>query len=121
AVPIVDVAANAVLFDAIPLLDLALELIALAGDLVEIVVGEFAPLLLDLALELFPVSFDAVPIHHRSPCFEAKARCMGGGLRAGQSPTSPEKVIVKKMPVGLKGSAVRAGLRELGDQSARLS
>src|SRR5439155_8324572 len=36
---------------------------AFALDDVDVIVGEFAPLLLYLALELFPVAFDAIPIH----------------------------------------------------------
>jgi hypothetical protein len=63
--PVIDVAFNTILFDAIPLLDLAFQLVALAGDLVKIIVSEFTPLLLDLALRLLPVSFDPIPIHGR--------------------------------------------------------
>src|SRR3954469_1506902 len=63
AVPVVDVLANLVLGDAVPLLDLALKLVALAAHDIEIVVGQLAPLLLDLAFDLLPVSFDAIPIH----------------------------------------------------------
>jgi hypothetical protein len=61
AIPVVDVAAGAILLDAVAFLDLAFELVALAGDAVEVIVGELAPLFLDLALDLLPVSFDAVP------------------------------------------------------------
>lgn len=48
AVPILDIAR-----DAVALLNFALQLIAL---LIKIIVGEFASLLLDLAFHLFPVS-----------------------------------------------------------------
>src|SRR5260221_3627945 len=41
-------------------LQLAQELLALAGDHVQIVIGELAPLLTDLAGELLPVALDAV-------------------------------------------------------------
>jgi hypothetical protein len=44
-------------------LDHALELIALTGNPVQIVVSEIAPLFLDLSLELLPISFDAIPLH----------------------------------------------------------
>src|SRR5690606_33570070 len=44
-------------------LDASEQLVALAGDDIELVVGEFAPLLLDLAFQLLPVSFDNVPVH----------------------------------------------------------
>src|SRR5262245_44960488 len=52
-----------VLREAILLLHLADELVALAVNDVELIVGQLAPLLLDLALELLPVAFDAIPIH----------------------------------------------------------
>ena len=45
-----------VLCDAIALLKAAGELLPLAFDHVEIVIGELAPLLLNLAFELFPVA-----------------------------------------------------------------
>lgn len=63
AVPVVQIAARSIFLDAIALLDLALELVAIACDLIKIIVSEFAPLLFDLALYLFPVSFNAIPIH----------------------------------------------------------
>src|SRR6185436_20938770 len=52
-----------VLGDAVRLLDLPGEHVALAGDDVEAAVGELAPLLLGRALELLPVAFDAIPVH----------------------------------------------------------
>src|ERR1700675_4535809 len=61
--PVVDVLAHHVFCQAIALLDLAFELVALAVDCGQIVVGELTPLLLDLAFGLLPVSFDAVPVH----------------------------------------------------------
>src|SRR5580704_6156322 len=61
--PVVDVLAHHVFGQAIALLDPAFELVALAVDLREIVVGELTPLLLDLAFGLLPVSFNAVPVH----------------------------------------------------------
>src|SRR5262245_13043775 len=62
-VPVVNVLAHLVLGEAVALLDFAFQLLAPAGDDVEIVVGELAPLLLDLALDLLPVPFHAVPVH----------------------------------------------------------
>ena len=50
-------------WSSVALLDHALELIALTGNPVQIVVSEIAPLFLDLSLELLPISFDAIPIH----------------------------------------------------------
>ena len=58
-----DLLLGLVLGDPVLLLDLADELVALAGDDVDVVVGELAPLLLHLARELLPVAFDAVPVH----------------------------------------------------------
>ena len=51
-----------ILGDAIGFLDPAGEVVTLARNHVELVVGELAPLLLDVALELFPVAFDAIPV-----------------------------------------------------------
>src|SRR5258708_7751597 len=65
--PVIDIPVNLILGKTVALLQLAFELLASAFDHVEIVIGEFAPLLLGLALELFPVAFDPVPIHFPSP------------------------------------------------------
>lgn len=61
--PGVNVLSDLVLCDTVALLDHALELIALTGNPVQIVVSEIALLFLDLSLELLPISFDAIPIH----------------------------------------------------------
>ena len=88
AVPVVDVLADLVLGDAVALLDLAFELVALAGDDVEVVVGQLAPLLLDLALDLLPVSFNAIPIHSLNPPFcwvvHDQRLCAGDGSATHQ-------------------------------------
>src|SRR5690606_25292546 len=65
--PVLDLTLGLVLGNAVTFLNLARELVALAGDDVEVVVGQLAPLLLDLALHLLPVTFDAVPIHGVAP------------------------------------------------------
>src|SRR5882724_4654816 len=54
AIPVVDILAH---------LDLAFELVALAANEIQIVVGQLAPLLFDLAFDLLPISFHAIPIH----------------------------------------------------------
>jgi len=54
--PVVDVLAHHVFCQAITLLELAFELVALAVDGGQIVVGELTPLFLDLAFGLLPVS-----------------------------------------------------------------
>src|SRR5688572_2732404 len=63
--PVLDLLLGFVLLHAVALLDLAHELVAMAGHLVEFVVGELAPLLLDLALHLLPVTLNRVPVHFR--------------------------------------------------------
>src|SRR6478609_10927757 len=65
--PIVNILSGLILGDAVPLLDLAFQLVTTSIDDVEVVVGEIAPFLFDLALHLFPVSFNAIPIHEIPP------------------------------------------------------
>lgn len=45
------------------LLNFALELIPVAGDLVELVIGQFTPALFHAANGLLPIAFDLVPVH----------------------------------------------------------
>ena len=59
-----------VLGDPVRLFDLSGQLIALAGDDIELVVRELAPLLLDAALDLLPVAFDSIPVHLKFPAGE---------------------------------------------------
>src|SRR6476660_8477034 len=59
----VDLLLGFVLRDPVRFLDLAGELVALARDRVDLIVGELAPLFLDLAGQLLPVPFDAIPVH----------------------------------------------------------
>src|SRR5437762_13601825 len=61
--PFVQLLLGLVLADAVRVLDLADQLVALAGDLVQVLVGKLAPLLLHFALRLLPVSCDAIPVH----------------------------------------------------------
>src|SRR5215207_5228599 len=61
--PVLDLPFGFVAADAVTFLDASEQLVALAGDDVEVVVGQLAPLLLGLALELFPVAFDGVFVH----------------------------------------------------------
>ena len=49
--------------NAVTLLNLAEQLVTLAGNHIEIVIGQLAPLLLDLALEFKPVTFYAILVH----------------------------------------------------------
>src|SRR5262249_36049203 len=66
--PVVNVLAHLILGVAVSRLDLAFELLATAVDLRDVVVGEFAPLLLDFTTELLPAAFDAIPIHVQTSC-----------------------------------------------------
>ena len=50
----------------VPFLQLARELVAFAGDVFEVVVGELAPFLLHSSLQLFPISFELIPVHKNS-------------------------------------------------------
>ena len=67
AVPVVNVLLDLILGEAVTLLNFSFELIAATVDGSEVIVGEFAPLLLDLACDLLPVSFNTIPIHWRPP------------------------------------------------------
>jgi hypothetical protein len=64
---VVDILSGLVLGDAVPLLDLAFQLVTTSIDDVEVVVGKIALFLFDLALHLFPVSFNSIPIHEIPP------------------------------------------------------
>src|SRR6185295_15473979 len=61
--PLLQLLLGLVLADAVRVLDLANQLVAITGDAVQVVVGELAPLLLHFALHLLPVAFDAIPVH----------------------------------------------------------
>src|SRR5262245_49121190 len=63
--PVVDLAAGLVLADAVVLLHVPDQLVALARDAIDVIVGQLAPLLLGLALELAPIAFNAVPVHQK--------------------------------------------------------
>ena len=65
--PGINVSFDLVFRDPVTLLNFPFELIALAGNLVQIVVCEVTPLLFDFTFGLLPVSFDSIPIHHKSP------------------------------------------------------
>jgi hypothetical protein len=58
--PAVDLALSFVAGYAVPLLDLAHELLGISFDLIEVIVGELAPLLASPAFELRPLAFGNV-------------------------------------------------------------
>src|SRR5262245_1646821 len=78
--PGVDLALGLVPRHAVALLKPAAELRAFTLDDVEIVVGEFAPLLPSLAFELFPIAFNSIPIHRVSPALFSRC-CASFGRR----------------------------------------
>src|SRR5437762_13476740 len=49
--------------DAVRLLDLSRELLALARARVELIAGELAPVPQGVALEMLPLAFNAIPFH----------------------------------------------------------
>src|SRR6185312_16838298 len=53
---------------AIPLLNLAGQVIRVAFRDVQVVVGQFAPARFQLAAQLLPLSLDLVLVHRASPC-----------------------------------------------------
>src|SRR5581483_299505 len=61
--PFIDILAYLVFGYAVAFLDFTFELIPIAVDLGEVVVGQLTPFFLHLAHGLFPVSFDSVPVH----------------------------------------------------------
>src|SRR4029079_4196412 len=63
AFEVLDLLLGLVLCDAVGLLQAAREPVALAGNVVDLVVRQLAPLLANSSLELPPATFDAVPIH----------------------------------------------------------
>ena len=64
--PFIDLAGDLFLGLAVGCLDLAFELFAMAGNDIELIVGDAAPLLASLAFELFPVAFDSISVHCHS-------------------------------------------------------
>jgi hypothetical protein len=52
---------------AVSLLDLAEQLVTLAGDDIDIIVRQLPPLFANLSLELYPIAFDRLLIHDLPP------------------------------------------------------
>src|SRR4051812_34809811 len=66
--PVVDIARRLVAGNAIAFLHFADELIFSSVELIDLVVGQLAPLFLDAAFELGPLAFENVVVHVRLPC-----------------------------------------------------
>src|SRR5580704_6419379 len=62
-IPVRDLALGFFLGDAVSLLDLAYEALMLAGDHIEIVIGQLAPLLTNRSLHLSPLAFNLLRVH----------------------------------------------------------
>src|SRR5512141_2086810 len=98
--------------DAVGLLYLPRQLIALAGNHVEVIVGKLAPLRFHLALELLPVAFNDIPVHSDLLWFgprPAKLPIEHPWLPAGLSPR-----------VGSVVTTVRTTFIESPDEDERL-
>ena len=67
AAPFVDLALGFLFRDAIALLDFSGENLLVAFHLLQVVIGEFAPLMLQLAFELLPVARYLISVHESSP------------------------------------------------------
>jgi hypothetical protein len=61
-VPIVHFLLRPVFCITVPFLKFSLQLVPLASDDIEVIIGQFSPLLLHLAFDLLPVSFDTIPV-----------------------------------------------------------
>src|SRR4029077_4945178 len=74
--PVIGAFLSLFLTEPVSLLQFADELIAAPSDVLEVVVGQIAPLLFDRALDLAPFSSDFIPVHgdppnELTPCFGA--------------------------------------------------
>jgi hypothetical protein len=65
----IDLALGLVALVAIALLDFPDQLVSLACQQIQVIVGELAPLLLRPPLELLPIPFNLIPIHVAPPFF----------------------------------------------------
>src|SRR2546427_8011111 len=81
--------------DAVRLLDLSRELLALARALVELIAGELATVPQGVALEMLPLAFNAIPFHlipfwQRSGCHVSSSLATiiahKGGAQRGSDP-----------------------------------
>ena len=61
-VPVVHFLLRPVFRITIPFLKFSLQLVLLASDDIEVIIGQFSPLLLHLALDLLPIPFDTIPV-----------------------------------------------------------
>src|SRR5690554_4842158 len=59
----IDLSVSLILPDAVALLNFTLELLALAIDGLQVIIGQLAPMLLNISTKLLPISLDTIPIH----------------------------------------------------------
>jgi hypothetical protein len=76
----VDLRIGRVFADAIEILNLVRQLIALAGNIVEVLIGERTPLVFYLRFEMLPIAFDNFPTH-----FNLLSGSFKAGFRDGLS------------------------------------
>src|SRR4029077_16701137 len=77
-VPVVDFPAGPIFRVSVSLQESAFELVLLACDDIEIIIGQLAPLLLDLCLHFLPVAFNPIPVHRGSPTVRVGSTRSGG-------------------------------------------
>jgi hypothetical protein len=65
--PVSDIPVHEIPGEAVALLDLAFELVALAGNFVEVLVCRMTPIIFDPAFRMRPVSFYDIPNPLRTP------------------------------------------------------
>ena len=66
--PIISPAHDFFLLVPVALLNASDNFVVIPFDLLEIVIGEFPPLLFDFSSELHPFSFELIRIHRNPPC-----------------------------------------------------
>src|SRR5215471_6356235 len=85
ALEVIEFSFGAVARVAVPFLDLADELFALSRDLVEVAVGQFAPLRLDFAFHLMPLTLERVSIHRVPPYTASQVQPVGHAFARGSN------------------------------------
>src|SRR5690625_310095 len=80
AKPLVDPATRLLFGQAVTLLNLAFELLAVTAGLLDVVIRQLGPLFTHVALHLLPLTFNLVPVHKCLPP-AARVSTAGGSCR----------------------------------------
>jgi hypothetical protein len=78
----IDLALGLIALIAIPLLDFPDELVSRARELIQVVIGQLAPLLLSPAFKLLPIAFDLIPVHAHTSFLGFRFRARATGSKA---------------------------------------